>query len=51
MACKGIQFYVVEQQIKAFKYQFECSAYEWNDSFWFGKSVKIFVWLFDTLVE
>ena len=35
MACKEGQFDVVElnNYLKGFKYQFECSSYEWNDSF------------------
>ena len=42
MGCKEGQFDVVElmvnDQFKTFKYQFECSTCEWNDSFRFSRT-------------
>ena len=38
MACKEGQLNIVELMVNDFQYQFECSTFEWNDSFCFSRT-------------
>ena len=40
MASKEGQFDEVELMVQGFEYQFECSTYEWNDSFRSGTIIR-----------